>query len=229
MSQGTPQLSLKWLVTPQLVWSCHILSSMVSYLQGIFTVFISWALSKFGFSLGQLQPSSILRSLLALQTQLLIPPPPLFLLTLLLPSTASQNLVGFVLGRCQMKAIVAVNRTCINLLAGFISPLSSLVASVQPEQGSSCPPVLSTGEAAPPVLCPVLGPSLQERHWGPAACSKKGNKALRHRKSWGTQWMFCLSLHEWSDIPCLWGCGEWFLSHCNSGTSPSPPHEIECI
>ena len=32
----------------------------------------------------------------------------------------------------------------------------------QQDQGSDCPPVLSTGEAAPRILCSVLGPSLQE-------------------------------------------------------------------
>ena len=47
----------------------------------------------------------------------------------------------------------------------------------QQEQGGNHPPVLSTGEAAPQVLCPVLGPSLQERHRGPGARSEKGNKA----------------------------------------------------
>ena len=47
----------------------------------------------------------------------------------------------------------------------------------QQEQGSNCPPVLSAGEAASQVLCPVLGPSLQERHGGPGACPEKGNKA----------------------------------------------------
>jgi len=44
-------------------------------------------------------------------------------------------------------------------------------------QRSNCPPVLSTGEATPRVLCPVLGPSLQERHRGPGACPEEGNKA----------------------------------------------------
>ena len=47
----------------------------------------------------------------------------------------------------------------------------------QQEQGSNYSPVLSTGEAAPRVLCPVLGPSLQERHRGPGACPEEGNKA----------------------------------------------------
>jgi len=37
--------------------------------------------------------------------------------------------------------------------------------------------VLSAGEAAPWVLCSVLGPSLQERHGGTGAWGKKGNKA----------------------------------------------------
>ena len=32
----------------------------------------------------------------------------------------------------------------------------------QQDKGSDCPPVLSTGEAAPQILCSVLGPSLQE-------------------------------------------------------------------
>ncbi|GAB0203827.1 hypothetical protein GRJ2_002848300 [Grus japonensis] len=34
----------------------------------------------------------------------------------------------------------------------------------QQDQGSDRPPVLGTGEAAPQVLCSVLGPSLQDRH-----------------------------------------------------------------
>ena len=38
-------------------------------------------------------------------------------------------------------------------------------------------PVLGTGEAAPGVLCSVLGPSLQEGHWGAGACPEKGNEA----------------------------------------------------
>ena len=37
--------------------------------------------------------------------------------------------------------------------------------------------VLNPGEAIPQVLCLVLGPSLQEIHQGPGACSVKGNKA----------------------------------------------------
>ena len=39
------------------------------------------------------------------------------------------------------------------------------------------PSVLNPGEAIPHVLCLVLGPSLQEIHQGPGACSVKGNKA----------------------------------------------------
>jgi len=38
-------------------------------------------------------------------------------------------------------------------------------------------PVLSTGEAAPGVLCSVLGPSLQEGHYVPGPCPEKGNEA----------------------------------------------------
>jgi len=41
----------------------------------------------------------------------------------------------------------------------------------------------------PQVLCSVLGPSLQERHWGPGACSEKGNKTVKvlEHKSNGEQ------------------------------------------
>ena len=35
---------------------------------------------------------------------------------------------------------------------------------------------LYIGEAAPRVLCSVLGPSLQERHRGPETCPEKGNE-----------------------------------------------------
>ena len=38
-------------------------------------------------------------------------------------------------------------------------------------------PVLSTGEAAPRVLCSALGPSRQEGHGGAGACPEKGNEA----------------------------------------------------
>ncbi|KAJ7415320.1 hypothetical protein WISP_78776 [Willisornis vidua] len=34
--------------------------------------------------------------------------------------------------------------------------------SGQQDQGSNCPPVLSPGEATPPILCSVVGHSLQE-------------------------------------------------------------------
>jgi len=39
------------------------------------------------------------------------------------------------------------------------------------------PLLLSIGEAAPRTLCSVLGPSLQEGHWGAGACPEKGNEA----------------------------------------------------
>ena len=54
----------------------------------------------------------------------------------------------------------------------------------QQEQGSDHPPVLSSGETTPQVLCSVLGPLLQERHQGPEEClenSNKGVKGLEHR------------------------------------------------
>lgn len=36
--------------------------------------------------------------------------------------------------------------------------------------------LLSTGEAKPQILCPVLDPSLQERHWGAGEGPEKGNR-----------------------------------------------------
>ena len=45
----------------------------------------------------------------------------------------------------------------------------SLIASLFPS-------VSGTGEATSQVLCSVLGPSIQERHWGPITCPEKGNK-----------------------------------------------------
>ena len=47
----------------------------------------------------------------------------------------------------------------------------------QQEQGRDQAPVLSTGEAAPRVLCSALGPSLQAGHGGAGACPEKGIKA----------------------------------------------------
>ena len=55
--------------------------------------------------------------------------------------------------------------------------MASWLASCQQEQGSNYPPVLSTGEVTPRVLCPVWGPLLQEKHQGPGPCPEKGNKA----------------------------------------------------
>ena len=49
----------------------------------------------------------------------------------------------------------------------------------QQRQGGDRPSVLSSAEAAPRVLCSVLGPTLQERHCGPGVCSEKGNEAVR--------------------------------------------------
>ena len=56
---------------------------------------------------------------------------------------------------------------------------SWLVAeTVQPAgAGGDRAPVAGTGEAAPQVLYSVPGPSLQERHGGPAVCPWKGNGA----------------------------------------------------
>jgi len=43
--------------------------------------------------------------------------------------------------------------------------------------GSDCAPVLGTGEAAPWILCSVLGLPVQEGHWGAGVCPEKGNDA----------------------------------------------------
>ena len=61
--------------------------------------------------------------------------------------------------------------------------------------GSDHHPVLSTSDAAPQIVCLVVGPSLQERHWGPGEFPEKGNKA-----------------GEWSREQVLWenwGCLAW--------------------
>jgi len=46
--------------------------------------------------------------------------------------------------------------------------------------GADHPSVLSDGEAAPQVLCSVLGPLLQERHQGHGVCPEKDNGAVKH-------------------------------------------------
>jgi len=54
------------------------------------------------------------------------------------------------------------------------SGISAVLAVVQSAgAGVDCPSVLGSGEAAPQVLCSVLGPPLQERHQGPGACPEK--------------------------------------------------------
>lgn len=49
----------------------------------------------------------------------------------------------------------------------------------QQDQGRDWPPVLGTAEATPGILCPVLGPSLQEKHGGAGVCPEKGNELLK--------------------------------------------------
>ena len=66
------------------------------------------------------------------------------------------------------------------VVSGIHAQISLTAGSIifrQQEQGGDHAPVLSTGEAAPWVLCSVLGSSLQEGHWGAGACPEKGNEA----------------------------------------------------
>ena len=49
----------------------------------------------------------------------------------------------------------------------------------QQEQRGDCSPVLSTSEAAPRVLCPVLGPSLQENNEALEQVQRRAAKLLR--------------------------------------------------
>jgi len=52
------------------------------------------------------------------------------------------------------------------------------------------------GEAAPWVLCSVMGLSLQERYWGPGACPEKGNETMKGLEHNGKQQR-------------EWGCSGW--------------------
>ena len=59
-------------------------------------------------------------------------------------------------------------------------PIASWLASeiVWPA-GVDGPSVLSSGEAAPPIMHSVLGSSRQERHQGPGPCPKKKKKGVK--------------------------------------------------
>ena len=68
-----------------------------------------------------------------------------------------------------------------SLRAVFLSPVgvglvSGGVCAVSESDGDHAP-VLSTGEAAPRVLCSVLGLALQEGRWVAGVCPEKGNEA----------------------------------------------------
>lgn len=45
------------------------------------------------------------------------------------------------------------------------------------DKGNDFPLVLGTGETTFLIMCPVLGPSLQEGHQGAGVCPEKGNGA----------------------------------------------------
>jgi len=57
--------------------------------------------------------------------------------------------------------------------------LAYISNSAASRAGGDRPSVLRSGEAAPQVLCSVLGSSLQERHQGPGMSPEKGNGAVQ--------------------------------------------------
>lgn len=61
-------------------------------------------------------------------------------------------------------------------------PMTSWLASEMVQSagaGGDGASVLSSGEAAPRVLCSVLGPSLKEEHGSPGVFPEKDNRAVR--------------------------------------------------
>ena len=72
------------------------------------------------------------------------------------------------------------------------SGILACVRNCQQEQGGDHPPVLSSGEAIPQVLCSVLGPSLN------LTCPEKGSEAVK-----GLKQKFCQEQLR------NWDCSVW--------------------
>lgn len=104
----------------------------------------------------------------------------------------------------------------------------------QQDQGSDCHSVLATGDATPQILGSVLGPALQERHWGAEACLEKskgdgkgsgesvieewlrelGLFGLQKRLGGGT---FSISTTPWQEGGARWGTEGNGLKLCHRG------------
>lgn len=82
--------------------------------------------------------------------------------------------------------------SCLNMIqqcAQLAKKGSSILTCIRNTASSSSAPVLGTDEVAPQILCSVLCPSQQERHWVTRLCPKKGNIAGEGSEEhvlWGT-------------------------------------------
>lgn len=98
-------------------------------------------------------------------------------------------------------------------------------------QSSDCPSVLGTAEATSWVLCPVLGHSWQEEHWGARGCPERGSgagKGLEHkseRSSWGSRECYIPGKGDLRGIFSL--CNSWKEGGARLGLVSSPKYQEE--